>query len=49
LDSSAVEKPAYWRIVHGRPTYIVACGPRTKGSMPGKVFANGSAAVSSAV
>ena len=24
VESSAVEKPAYWRIVHGRPVYIVA-------------------------
>lgn len=23
LDSVAVPKPAYWRIVHGRPVYIV--------------------------
>jgi hypothetical protein len=34
-----VEKPAYWRIVHGRTAYIVACGPRMKGSKPGSVSA----------
>ena len=28
LLASAVEKPAYWRMVHGRTAYIVACGPR---------------------
>ena len=28
LLSSAVEKPAYWRTVQGRPAYIVAFGPR---------------------
>jgi hypothetical protein len=35
LDSSAVEKPAYWRIVHGRLAYIVARTPRRNGSKPG--------------
>jgi hypothetical protein len=35
LLSSAVEKPAYWRTVHGRPAYIVAFGPRVKGAKPG--------------
>ena len=28
MDSAAVEKPAYWRIVHGRCVYMVAYGPR---------------------
>ncbi len=23
FESAAVEKPAYWRIVHGRPAYMV--------------------------
>ena len=35
LDSSAVEKPAYWRMVHGRPAYMVARGPRVNGARPG--------------
>jgi hypothetical protein len=29
LDSLAVEKPAYWRMVHGCAVYMVARGPRT--------------------
>ncbi|GAB1413638.1 hypothetical protein MASR1M97_23740 [Candidatus Desulfobacillus denitrificans] len=41
MDSSAVEKPAYWRMVHGRTAYMVACGPRRKGSSPGRVSACG--------
>src|SRR5215510_4557304 len=28
-------------MVHGRPAYMVACGPRTKGSKPGSVSVNG--------
>ena len=36
-------------MVHGRTAYIVACGPRMKGSKPGSVSAWGSAAVSAAV
>ena len=44
-----MEKPAYWRIVHGRTAYIVACGPRRKGSKPGNVFAWGRSFTSSAV
>jgi hypothetical protein len=39
LEASAVEKPAYWRMVHGRTAYIVACGPRRKGAKPGSVSA----------
>jgi hypothetical protein len=35
VESSAVEKPAYWRTVHGCCTYIVGYGPRTKGAKPG--------------
>ena len=31
LLSSAVEKPAYWRMVQGRAAYMVAWGPRTRG------------------
>ena len=27
--------PAYWRMVHSRPRYIVACTPRVKGYSPG--------------
>src|SRR2546425_5511889 len=34
--SFAVPKPAYWRIVHRRPRYIVARIPRVKGRSPGK-------------
>ncbi|MCY1362486.1 hypothetical protein D9M69_492060 [compost metagenome] len=49
MDSSAVEKPAYWRMVQGRTAYMVACGPRMKGSKPGKVLVCGRWAVSSAV
>src|SRR5262249_3451836 len=37
LDSSAVLKPAYCRMVHGRPAYMVAWGPRRNGSKPGNV------------
>ena len=29
--SVAVPKPAYWRIVHSRPRYIVGCTPRVNG------------------
>ena len=29
LDSLAVEKPEYWRMVQGRPVYMVARGPLT--------------------
>ncbi|CAM5706178.1 hypothetical protein SFUMM280S_01575 [Streptomyces fumanus] len=31
LDSVAVPKPAYWRIVQGRPVYIDGYTPRVKG------------------
>ena len=31
LDSTAVPKPAYWRMVHGRPVYIVGYTPRVYG------------------
>ena len=33
--ASAVEKPAYWRMVHGRLQYIVAYGPLVNGKTPG--------------
>ena len=33
--SSADPKPAYWRIVHGRPRYMSAYGPRVNGKAPG--------------
>jgi hypothetical protein len=36
LLSSAVEKPAYWRTVQGRPAYMVALGPRVNGGKPGR-------------
>src|SRR5690606_34205682 len=36
-------------MVHGRVAYIVACGPRTKGSKPGSVSAKGRPATSAAV
>src|ERR1700681_3014008 len=32
----ALPKPAYWRIVHSRPRYIVGCTPRVNGYSPGK-------------
>src|SRR5204863_3191991 len=35
FDSSAVAKPAYCRIVHRRPRYIVGWIPRVKGNSPG--------------
>ena len=35
LVSSAVPKPAYWRIVQKRPRYIVGWMPRVKGNSPG--------------
>ncbi len=31
-----MEKPAYWRMVQGRPAYMVARTPRMKGAMPGQ-------------
>ena len=36
-DSSraAVPKPAYCRIVHSRPRYMVGCTPRVNGNAPG--------------
>ncbi len=33
--SSAVPKPAYWRMVHRRPRYMVGWIPRVKGYSPG--------------
>ena len=33
FDSVAVPKPAYWRIVHRRPRYIVGWMPRVKGRL----------------
>ena len=36
LVSAAVEKPAYWRIVHRRPRYIVGWTPRVNGNSPGR-------------
>ena len=35
LVSSAVPKPAYWRIVQSRSVYIVGYGPRLNGNRPG--------------
>ena len=35
LDSFAVPNPAYCRIVHGRPVYIVGYTPRVNGNPPG--------------
>ena len=32
---SAVPNPAYWRIVHSRPRYIVGYTPRVYGGWPG--------------
>jgi hypothetical protein len=34
FDSSAVEKPAYWRMVHGCMAYMVEYGPRRNGGTP---------------
>ena len=34
VGSSAVEKPAYWRTVHGRNAYMEAYGPRRNGGKP---------------
>ena len=36
---SAISICPYRRMVHGRPAYIVACGPRRQGSKPGSVSA----------
>src|SRR3990170_4836818 len=36
LDSSGVPKPAYWRIDHRRPRYIVGWTPRGYGYSPGE-------------
>jgi hypothetical protein len=33
--SSALEKPEYWRVVQGRPRYMLGYGPRVKGNSPG--------------
>ncbi len=33
--SSAVPKPAYWRIDHGRPAYMSRWMPRVNGNSPG--------------
>src|SRR5437899_2401605 len=35
LDSAAVPKPAYWRMVQGRSVYIVGYTPRVNGYSPG--------------
>ena len=37
ISYSAVEKPAYWRIVQGRLAYMVARTPRVNGGKPGSV------------
>ena len=34
--ASGVPKPAYWRIVQGRPRYMVGWMPRVNGYSPGK-------------
>ena len=39
--SSAEAKPAYWRIVHGRPRYMSLYGPRVNGGVPGGSSAAG--------
>jgi hypothetical protein len=49
LDSSAVENPAYWRIVQACPAYIVARGPRRNGKLPGTVSVKSSASTSARV
>jgi len=35
LVARALEKPAYWRMVHSRPRYIVGWTPRVYGYSPG--------------
>ena len=35
VDSAAVPKPAYWRMVQSRPRYIVGWMPRVNGKRPG--------------
>jgi hypothetical protein len=49
LDSSAVENPAYCRIVHGRLAYMVARTPREKGANPGSESSPSTPARSAAV
>jgi len=49
FDASAVEKPAYCRIVQGRFAYMVARGPRRNGKAPGMVSLKDSASRSAAV
>src|SRR5688500_4884183 len=36
LVARALENPAYWRMVHRRPRYMVGRMPRVKGYSPGK-------------
>ena len=31
----AVPNPAYWRMVHNRPRYMLGCTPRVNGYLPG--------------
>ena len=35
VGSSAVPKPANWRIVHNRPRYMLGYTPRVNGNSPG--------------
>ena len=41
LVSSAVPKPANWRIVHNRPRYIDGYTPRVNGNSPGSPISTG--------
>ena len=46
LVSTALPKPANWRIVHGFPRYPVACKPRVNGNSPGQPIRSKSAMTS---
>ena len=41
MVSSAVPKPANWRIVHSRPRYMLGYTPRVNGYSPGSPIASG--------
>src|SRR5688572_6439183 len=48
FDSAALPKPAYCRIVHGRPRYMVGWMPRVNGKLPGTPIAEASSSGRSA-
>jgi hypothetical protein len=47
FESSAVPKPAYWRIVQNRPRYMVDWTPRVNGYSPGSPSRSSSAGFTS--